>query len=400
MSSAASLSLFALIFSLILFVFFTAVDRHFRALAVKKAFKKWQSSKARSLSQDVDLGIFKLPSGTIELFRSMDAKSDDSWVDFMNAWAAKRSLPSISLVPGDMTRFQRIKFERLEPVHSPCIVTVIIPCFNAEKTVQNAVESILAQTWRSLDVIAINDASSDRTGEILEMLSRKDARLKVLHNCINVGPYVSKNRAVIEARGKYITGHDSDDIAVPDRIENQMAPILSNPECKATIGYMIRIDDEGKAFDVSRIGRRSFDGVAKLAYISLLIEAHMLKENLGFWDSVRFAADSEMISRIEHLHPKNLCFVQKILMLCLSSPDSLTGISSRKKGFFFLNANDRVNYKNSYKRWHKIATTDALRLEFPLKSRPFSIPEKMTVPYNAVEQVLAGEVDIKMNTDL
>lgn len=358
--------------------------KHYKSSIVFNAYQKRQTDGADAAIELLTAAGADLPPGTIDLFRSMDATNDQEWLGGMNAWAAARGLPKINLESGVSPRFHRITFDRMEPVPAPHLVTVIIPCFNSEDLVERAVRSILDQSWPNLEVIAVNDASTDRTGEILDRLAQEDPRLKVMHNRINVGPYVSKNRALLGANGTYVTGHDADDIAIPNRIAKQMEPILADPTCKATIGYMVRLDEAGRACHLSRVSRRNFDGIGKLAYISMLIDRNVLQTELGFWDSVRFGADSEMIARMKRKLGVNPEHIQSILMLCLSSAESLTGSTQYGVGIYTGASPIRVAYQKAYLRWHKKSLAKDLYLPFPLQSRPFEAPEPMLVPKTEV----------------
>lgn len=351
---------------------------------VQTAYQKRQTDGAQAALDYLSAGERHLPPGTTNLFRAMDAKSDQEWLDQMNAWATARSLPKINLKNGNAPRFNRISFARLEPVSAPYLVTVIVPCFNSEDLVESAVRSILSQSWQNLEVIAVNDASTDATAEILDKLAQEDPRLKVLNNRVNVGPYVSKNRALLVAQGKYVTGHDADDIAVPSRIATQMEPFLANPACKATIGYMVRLDTAGGACHLGKVESNSFDGICRLAYISLMLDKDLLETELGFWDSVRFGADSEMIARIEGRLGISLHHTKNILMLCRFSTTSLTGNLKSGIGIFTGLSPIRVAYVESYRAWHNAALKKKLYLPFPLQSRPFEAPDAMLVPISDV----------------
>jgi len=92
-----------------------------------------------------------------------------------------------------------------------------MPVYNAERTLADAVHSILNQTVSNLELIVCNDASTDHTRSILENIS--DRRLKVIHNHINLGPGLSRDKAIEAARGKSIAVIDADDAWVPERLE-------------------------------------------------------------------------------------------------------------------------------------------------------------------------------------
>jgi predicted protein tyrosine phosphatase len=344
-----------------------------------EAFQKRLSEGATSALDLLNTAGSELPPGTIDLFRAMDATCDQEWLDYMNSWAASRDLPFFHLVDGDEVRFHRITFPKLENVGSRTLVTVIIPCYNSEGTVRQAIQSILNQSWRNLELIAVDDASLDRTGTILDQIASEDSRVRVLHNAVNVGPYVSKNRALRLAKGVYITGHDADDIALPNRIADQMKSIDLNPEAKATIGYMVRLTEAGSFTSPVTSPMRTYDGIVGLCSISMLVETQTLREVFGGWDSVRFGADSELIERMTLVLKNSFVFSQKIIMLCLSAENNLT--NDPVTGINTLNGLSitRKSYQQAYRHWHKAAPVSELKVPFPHNPRKFSAPEKMLV---------------------
>jgi hypothetical protein len=332
-----------------------------------------------------------IPLGTGDLFRAMDAESDDAWLESMRSWARARELPEPSLEAGDEPRFQRIVFHPLDPVISSELVTVIVPCYNAQHYVRKAIKSVLAQNWRNIEVIAVNDASTDHTGRILDRMALEDPRLRVLHNAVNVGPYVSKNRALRVARGAYVTGHDADDIAFPNRIASQMAFIKGSAGASACVSYMVRLTEHGAYAMPVRVGGSSFDGVARLCLISMLCKKKDFEEVLGYWDSVRFGADSELIIRMQNTLGERFALHETITMFCLSGDSNLS--SDPETGILAGGSLSpvRQQYKGNYLAWH--ASTPAQRrfLPFPHEPRLFDAPEKMRVPVEDVQRVLADD---------
>ena len=84
---------------------------------------------------------------------------------------------------------------------------VMMPAWNSEDTLEAAAMSILDQTWQNLELLIVDDASHDDTWAVMEILARRDERVRITRNKVNVGPYVSKNVALGHARGDWITGH-------------------------------------------------------------------------------------------------------------------------------------------------------------------------------------------------
>jgi len=98
-------------------------------------------------------------------------------------------------------------------------ILVIMSAYNAEKYIAEAIESILSQTFKDFEFIIINDASTDSTESIIKTYT--DPRIRVINNEINLGISKSLNRGLNEAHGKYIARMDSDDIALPSRLQQQ-----------------------------------------------------------------------------------------------------------------------------------------------------------------------------------
>lgn len=122
-------------------------------------------------------------------------------------------------------------------------VSAIMAAYNAERFVRSAVESILRQSFTSLECIVIDDGSSDGTWEVLRDLAHEDARVRLVRNTENLGVAESRNRGTALARGEFIGVVDADDISLPERFGVQVAYLRRNPEIGA-VGAMMRLMDE------------------------------------------------------------------------------------------------------------------------------------------------------------
>ena len=98
-------------------------------------------------------------------------------------------------------------------------VTVLMPVYNGELYIRYAIDSILCQSFKDFELLIVNDASTDRTVEIIE--SYTDSRIRLVHNEINLKHGVALNRGLELAQGQYIARMDSDDISCPARLEKQ-----------------------------------------------------------------------------------------------------------------------------------------------------------------------------------
>lgn len=114
------------------------------------------------------------------------------------------------------------------------LVSVVMPVYNVSKYLRQAIESVLDQTYRNLELIMIDDCSSDESLQIMKEYARKDDRIVVLANDTNQGVASTRNKGIQAARGEYIALLDSDDFWVADKLEKQIALM---EQTKADIAY-------------------------------------------------------------------------------------------------------------------------------------------------------------------
>ena len=110
------------------------------------------------------------------------------------------------------------------------LVSVVIPVYNAENLINSCLDSVLNQTYKNIEIIVVNDGSTDSTSDVLDEYRRKSSsvNLQIVHQ-VNSGPSVARNVGIRLARGKYIAFLDSDDIWRADKIEKQMEFLSKNP---------------------------------------------------------------------------------------------------------------------------------------------------------------------------
>lgn len=102
-------------------------------------------------------------------------------------------------------------------------VSVIIPTYNSEKYLEKTVSSVLAQTYKDIEIVLVDDCSKDSTREVIERISRVDKRVKFIFQKKNGGAAVARNTGINYAEGRYIAFLDSDDTWEPNKIEKQIA---------------------------------------------------------------------------------------------------------------------------------------------------------------------------------
>lgn len=120
------------------------------------------------------------------------------------------------------------------------LVSVLIPCYNCEEYVEEAVMSIVKQTYSNLEILVIDDGSTDNTGCILQGLAKKDNRIKYIKNTTNLKLIKNLNKGLDLCKGKYIARMDADDISLPERIEKQVNFLEKHSEI-GIVGTYIQI---------------------------------------------------------------------------------------------------------------------------------------------------------------
>lgn len=177
-------------------------------------------------------------------------------------------------------------------------VSVVMPAYNAEKYLREAIDSILAQTFTDFEFIIINDGSTDATKDII--LSYSDQRIVYLENESNSGICVTLNRGLDAARGRYIARMDSDDISLPERFAKQVVYMDTHPEI-GVLGTDIEVFGEGVTpytFEQLHTPEECQAGLlfnSCFAHPSVMIRKSVLNDNnLQYNDDFRGLEDFEL----------------------------------------------------------------------------------------------------------
>src|SRR5271170_5563678 len=108
------------------------------------------------------------------------------------------------------------------------LVTVLMPVHNGERYLAEAIESVLGQSAGDLELLIVDDGSTDRSAEICR--DYRDPRIRLVQNPTHLGIVASLNRGLDLAAGAYVARMDSDDISLPERLEKQIRLLDENPE--------------------------------------------------------------------------------------------------------------------------------------------------------------------------
>ena len=128
-------------------------------------------------------------------------------------------------------------------------VSVIVPVWNSEKYFIKCLESVISQTLLNIEIIIIDDASTDKSGVIAEKYAYHDDRIKVIHQIIQKGPGISRNIALSIAKGEYISFIDSDDMYPSNNVLNILYKKAIKKKANICGGSLYKIDSNGIIID-------------------------------------------------------------------------------------------------------------------------------------------------------
>ncbi len=127
-------------------------------------------------------------------------------------------------------------------------VSVVMPAYNAARTIEETIRSVFGQTYTDWELLVIEDGSTDATPQIVSRLAAEDTRLRVLRNETNRGAAGSRNRGVEEARGEWVAFLDSDDLWRSDKLEKQLALADGRPDAVLTYTASAFMDEAGNRY--------------------------------------------------------------------------------------------------------------------------------------------------------
>lgn len=283
------------------------------------------------------------------LLKNFLEPNDKRRLDNLNKFLQCYNLESVVLSQGYNKQFVcRVKnIENITYIHNVNIplVTILVTNYNTQYYIESTLVSLLEQSYSNIEIIVIDDCSTDNSCNIIEKLAQSDSRIKLIALEDNVGTYIAKNIGITYAQGEFVTCHDSDDWAHPRKIELQLKPLLENTKLVATFSKWIRLDSEGLPYT------RYIYPLLRLNPSSALFRRKEIEENIGLWDSVRVGADSEFNARLQlAFGSERYCIINKPLTLGAHRHNSLmTNIDTGYTNGF---SSPREQYSFAWNCWH------------------------------------------------
>jgi len=206
-------------------------------------------------------------------------------------------------------------------------VSVLMAVYNGERYVAEAVESILAQTYRDFEFVIVDDGSTDGSRNVIERHS--DSRIRLVPSAENSGLAAALNRGLAVCRGFLVARQDADDVSEPDRLARQVAYLEAHPDVAVVGSWYRKIDPEGQDLGLRRLACEPLDVRWAMLFHCPLIHsavmfrrAPLVERGWEYDSSIKYGEDYALWSRVmEELAIAN---VAEPLVRLRSNPWSMT----------------------------------------------------------------------------
>jgi glycosyltransferase involved in cell wall biosynthesis len=228
-------------------------------------------------------------------------------------------------------------------------VSIIMPVYSAQDHLHIAVESLLNQTYKNIEVIIVDDCSPDDTFALAKAFAQRDKRVMAVQQVTNGGAYSARNTGLKYASGDFITTHDSDDWSHPQKIETQINYFTEHPEKVGICACWIRARQD--MFFTQNW--RPNNALIHWSHSSFMFKRKVY-EVLGGWDNVRVGGDTEFIWRMKsHYGDASYALIAENVPLAIALDDegslTRTKLTHVKTVYFGL----RHIYREICSWWHR-----------------------------------------------
>jgi len=239
------------------------------------------------------------------------------------------------------------------------LISIIIPCFNEEKQAEETILAALGQAWPNIEVIAVNDGSSDRTGEILDQLAVTHDKLRVIHLAENQGKALALRTGALAARSEYLVCIDGDAVLAPNAAAYLVKPMVDQPRVGAVTGNPrirnrssllghVQVGEFSSIIGLIKRTQRVYGRIFTVSGVVAGFRRHAL-DRVGFWSLDMITEDIDISWKLQRDHwtifyePRALCW---ILM-----PETLRGLWKQRLRWAQGGAEVFMKFLPSILRW-------------------------------------------------
>lgn len=293
------------------------------------------------------------------------------WYDCVRRFGETGGMPLVSFDTAEPMRSFALTGNAAGVEPRDELVSIVMTSFNSSATIERAVRSVLGQVGANIELVIVDDVSSDNSREIIGALAAADRRVTPIFNIANMGTYASKNYGMTVAKGEILGFHDSDDWMHPLKVNRQVHELMKGFVC--TTSQWLRMRDDG------RVVQRRGGGYTHLNPASTLFRREVVHE-IGPFDYVRTGADAEYLTRIRLRYGwAAVSGLPDCLALGLHHEGSLT-----QSGATAFDENRyspvRLAYTESWVDWHLTRMEAGKSIELRAEhERPFEVPAEIKV---------------------
>lgn len=369
--------------------------RVFQAIAYQQGdFKLAEELLRRVRHAGSELGHMR--ADLLNPFTASPFKDQAKWLELFNENFVSSGLEPIWLEtedgPGSIEPFDRLRCAPAAFVDGGPLVSIVVSSWKPGLGLLTAVQSLLVQSYRNMEILVIDDCSPDEFGPLLEQVAAMDSRVRVIRQAVNGGTYMARNTAMDEARGEFMTFLDSDDWNHPRRIEIQARAMIEDSDLVYTTSRGLRTTPDLVFCLPGVLGQRENAS-------SMMFRRELVRRRVGYFDNVRKGADTEFSLRIRTEFGKGSFRIieQNLSMIRLSS-----GSLSREEFKPGWRHPSRAAYRRSYEHWHRSHRLRGIPLltEARMEKRPFQAPLRFLLSQHGNEALSRARFDIVFMGDL
>jgi glycosyltransferase involved in cell wall biosynthesis len=220
-------------------------------------------------------------------------------------------------------------------------ISVLLPVYNVEPYVADALTSIQSQTFSDIEIVVVDDGSTDGTLRIVEQFASTDGRIKVVRSTRNQGLSAALNLGLTYCRAPFIARMDGDDIALPERLEKQLNFLEQTPGVALVGCASIQIDQSGRPIPGLRIARKPEEkDIAQTILLNtpclhIWLARHEVYDKLGGYRDMSFSEDYDFLLRAWTAGFR-LSNLPEALMHIRIRPDNMSACVEQRKAHYYI----------------------------------------------------------------
>ena len=182
------------------------------------------------------------------------------------------------------------------------LVSVIIPLYNSERLIEKTLDSVLSQTYKNIEVLIVDDCSTDKSYDIVSRIAKNDKRVILLQNKVNSGAAVARNYGLKKSKGRYIAYIDADDLWNSDKLEKQIKFMNENNIGFSCCAYNIinesGVDQKKEIFMPNIVTYKKFLKNTILQTVGIIVDTNIVDRSLLVMPLVRRGQDAATWAKI------------------------------------------------------------------------------------------------------